>query len=153
VPVAIKGLLHADDALRAVASGARCVWVSSHGGRQLDDAIAPLDVLPRIADALAGSAEIVIDGGVRSGADVVKAMALGAHTVAIGRAAMWGLAAGGARGVARVFELLIEQLENALTLMGIEGVHTLGRDHVEVREPSGRDAPVPRLASVSDGRP
>jgi 4-hydroxymandelate oxidase len=130
VPFGIKGVLHPDDAARAVDAGVQTVWVSSHGGRQLDDAIAPLDALPRIADAVGGAAEIVIDGSPVSGADVAKALALGADVVAIGRAAMWGLAAAGAAGVARVLELLVAQLENVLLLMGLEDPHALTRADV-----------------------
>lgn len=127
VPFGVKGVLHPDDAIRAVEAGVHTVWVSSHGGRQLDDAIAPLDALPRIADAVAGAAEIVIDGSLLSGADAAKALALGADAVAVGRAAMWGLAAAGAEGVARVFELLTAQLENVLLLMGLDDPRRLTR--------------------------
>jgi L-lactate dehydrogenase (cytochrome) len=99
--LAIKGICTAEDALRTVSVGADAVWVSNHGGRQLDTAPATIDTLPAIAGAVDGKAEIILDGGVRRGSDVVKALALGANAVALGRAYLYGLAAGGEGGGGR----------------------------------------------------
>lgn len=125
---AIKGLATADDARRAIAAGADAVWVSNHGGRQLDTAPASIDTLPAIADAVAGDAEIIFDGGVRRGTDIVKALALGATAVALGRAYLWGLAAGGERGVARALALLEQELKRSMALLGRPRVSALTRD-------------------------
>ncbi|HRO04803.1 MAG TPA: alpha-hydroxy acid oxidase, partial [Terricaulis sp.] len=115
--LAIKGVIHADDARRAAAIGADAVWVSNHGGRQLDTAPATIDALPAIADALSGDrAEIIFDGGVRRGSDILKALALGANAVAIGRAYLWGLAAGGQAGVARALAILEAELVRTMAL-------------------------------------
>lgn len=118
IPLCLKGILTPEDARLAVEAGVRIVWVSNHGGRQLDQAQATVDVLPEIVEAVAGRAEIVIDGGFCRGTDVIKAVALGARVVAIGRTALWGLAAAGAAGVDRTFQLLREEMESALALCG-----------------------------------
>src|SRR5581483_1679779 len=109
----VKGILSPDDAVLAVEHGARAIVVSNHGGRQLDDSIASLDALPAIVDAVAGRAEVILDGGVRRGIDVLKALALGARAVLIGRPAAWALAAGGQAGVERILELLRVELSVA----------------------------------------
>src|SRR4029450_633618 len=95
LPVLLKGILHPADALRAVDPGIRAILVSNHGGRQLDSAVAALDALPAVVEAVAGRAEVLLDGGVRRGTDVMKALALGARAVLIGRPIYWGLAVGG----------------------------------------------------------
>jgi len=128
LPVVVKGILHADDARLAVAHGASAVFVSNHGGRQLDTAAATLDVLGSVVDAIDGRCEVYMDGGVRRGTDVVKALALGARAVAIGRPAIWGLAAAGGRGVARVLAMLREEIDIAMALCGASRPHELGRD-------------------------
>ena len=125
---AVKGLSTPDDARRAVAIGADVVWVSNHGGRQLGAAPATIDTLPAIAEAVRGEAEIVFDGGVRRGADIVKALALGANAVALGRAYLWGLAAGGEAGVARALALMEEELRRAMALLGRASIGALTRD-------------------------
>lgn len=118
-PVGVKGVMTAADARRAVDAGADLVVVSNHGGRQLDGVPASLDVLEEIVAALAGTGtRILLDSGVRRGSDVVKALALGADACMIGRPWLWGLAAGGADGVARVLEILRGELERALQLVG-----------------------------------
>ena len=127
---AVKGLSTPDDARRAIAIGADVVWVSNHGGRQLGVAPASIDTLPAIAEAVRGDAEIVLDGGVRRGTDVVKALALGANAVALGRAYLWGLAAGGQAGVARALALMEEELRRAMALLGRAKVSALTRDLV-----------------------
>src|SRR5262245_42395801 len=127
---AVKGLSTPDDARRAVAIGADVVWVSNHGGRQLGVAPATIDTLPAIAEAVRGDAEIVFDGGVRRGTDVVKALALGANAVALGRAYLWGLAAGGQAGVTRALSLMEEELRRAMALLGRTSIGALTRELV-----------------------
>lgn len=119
LPVVPKGILHPDDAVRAVEHGARAVIVSNHGGRQLDSAVASLDALPAVAAAVASRAEVLLDGGVRRGTDVLKALALGARAVMLGRSIHWGLAVGGEAGVGRVLELLRAELALDLMLCGL----------------------------------
>lgn len=118
LPVVCKGVLHPDDARLCLAHGARGVFVSNHGGRQLDGSPATMDVLQAVVDAVDGRAEVYLDGGVRRGTDVVKALALGARAVAVGRPVIWSLGAGGQKGVARMLELLREELDNAMALCG-----------------------------------
>jgi 4-hydroxymandelate oxidase len=127
LPVVLKGILHPDDARLAVAHGASGVFVSNHGGRQLDGSPATMDVLQAVVDAVGGRAEVYLDGGVRRGTDVIKAVALGARAVAIGRPAIWGLASGGQRGVARVLDLLREECDIALALCGASSPASLDR--------------------------
>jgi len=123
----VKGVLNPKDAALAVEHGARVIVVSNHGGRQLDDSIATLDALPAIVDAVAGRAEVILDGGVRRGIDVLKALALGARAVLIGRAAAWALAAGGQAGVERMLELLRIELSVAMAIAGVTGVGNVDR--------------------------
>lgn len=118
LPVVVKGILHPDDARLAVAHGAAAVFVSNHGGRQLDGSPATMDVLEGVVDAVAGRAEVYLDGGVRRGTDVIKALAIGARAVAIGRPAVWALASEGQRGVTRMLSLLREESDIALALCG-----------------------------------
>jgi isopentenyl diphosphate isomerase/L-lactate dehydrogenase-like FMN-dependent dehydrogenase len=131
IPLGLKGILTPEDARLAVEAGVQIVWVSNHGGRQLDHAQATIDVLPEIVDAVAGRAEIVIDGGFARGTDVIKAIALGAKVVAIGRTALWGLAVEGAIGVDRTFQLIREEMTSALTLCGQKSVHSLRPDLIQ----------------------
>ena len=110
--------MRADDAVRAVDAGCAAVVVSNHGGRQLDGGPATLDALPAVADAVGTRAEVYVDGGVRWGSDVVKALALGARAVLVGRPILWGLAAAGEAGAWRVLEILREELSRAMALAG-----------------------------------
>jgi 4-hydroxymandelate oxidase len=119
LPVIPKGILHPDDARRAVDHGARAVIVSNHGGRQLDSAVSALDALPDVVEAVTGKAEVLVDGGIRRGTDVLKALALGARAVLIGRPCVWGLAVGGEEGVRSVLELLRTELLRDLMLCGL----------------------------------
>lgn len=130
LPMLIKGIVRADDAVRAAELGVEGIWVSNHGGRQLDGAVASFDALPEIVDAVGERCAIVLDGGVRRGTDVLKALALGADAVAIGRPQFWGLAAAGASGVRRVVELLREELSVALALAGCRSLAEIERDLV-----------------------
>ncbi|MHB8691843.1 MAG: alpha-hydroxy acid oxidase [Solirubrobacteraceae bacterium] len=128
LPVVVKGLLRAEDAERAIAHGARAVVVSNHGGRQLDTTISSADALPAIVDRIADQADVLLDGGIRRGTDVLKALALGARAVMVGRPVLWGLACGGADGVARVFEILLAELDLALALAGAPRAAELDRE-------------------------
>jgi 4-hydroxymandelate oxidase len=118
LPVLIKGVLHAEDARLAVHHGVAGIVVSNHGGRQLDTVPATIDVLPEIAAAVGGAMPVLLDGGIRRGTDVVKALALGADAVGVGRPVVWGLAAGGREGVSQVLELLREDFDQALAQCG-----------------------------------
>jgi 4-hydroxymandelate oxidase len=131
LPVIVKGIVRADDAVRAVEHGAAGIVVSNHGGRQLDASPATIDVLPRIADAVAGRAELFLDGGVRRGTDVVKALALGARCVLVGRPVLWGLAAAGREGVVAALATLRRELDLAFALCGCPDVASVTRDLVE----------------------
>jgi isopentenyl diphosphate isomerase/L-lactate dehydrogenase-like FMN-dependent dehydrogenase len=124
-PMVIKGITDERDAAEAVARGMDAVWVSNHGGRQLDGLPATIDVLPGIVDAVDGKAEVYLDGGIRRGSDVVKALARGARGVMIGRPYVYGLAAGGEAGVAKVIDLLAAQLDTTLALLGCPSVEDL----------------------------
>jgi len=118
VPVLIKGVVRADDAKRALDEGVSGLWVSNHGGRQMDTSIATARALPEVAEVAAGRVPVIVDGGVRRGTDVLKGLALGADLVAIGRPQLWGLAVDGEAGVKRVIELLAEELSLAMALSG-----------------------------------
>jgi isopentenyl diphosphate isomerase/L-lactate dehydrogenase-like FMN-dependent dehydrogenase len=130
VPVLIKGIVRGDDAELAVEHGAAGVVVSNHGGRQLDGVPATIEALPEVADAVGGRCEILVDGGVRRGTDVLIALALGATAVQVGRPALWGLAVGGEAGARRVLELLQGELDLALALLGCRSPAEVGADHV-----------------------
>jgi 4-hydroxymandelate oxidase len=130
LPIALKGVMHPEDARIALRRGVDALIVSNHGGRQLDTVPATIGLLPAIADAVAGTVPLVLDGGVRRGTDVVKALALGARAVAIGRPVLWGLAVAGEEGVRQVLEMLRSELDHALTLCGIGSLGDLGRDLV-----------------------
>jgi 4-hydroxymandelate oxidase len=130
LPVLVKGILRADDALRCVELGAKGILVSNHGGRHLDAAVASADALPEIAQAVGGKAEVFVDGGIRRGTDIVKALALGARAVLIGRPAVWGLALNGADGVRDVFEHLRGELVRTMALCGVAKLGEITRDLV-----------------------
>jgi len=134
LPILVKGIVRPDDALRAAEAGAAGIVVSNHGGRQLDTAPATIDVLPEIVDALAGHAiEVLMDGGVRRGTDVLKALALGAKAVLVGRPVLWGLAAGGEAGAAKVLSFLRNELDLAMALAGAPTIADITRDLVVTR--------------------
>ncbi|MGH2954168.1 MAG: alpha-hydroxy acid oxidase [Solirubrobacterales bacterium] len=130
LPVLIKGIQAAEDAALAVEHGAAGVVVSNHGGRQLDGVGATLDLLPEVIEAVEERCEVLMDGGVRRGTDVVTALALGARAVLAGRAPIWGLAVDGEAGALRVLELLREEIELALTLLGCPSPEAVERGHV-----------------------
>jgi isopentenyl diphosphate isomerase/L-lactate dehydrogenase-like FMN-dependent dehydrogenase len=133
VPVVVKGLVTAEDAALACEHGAAGVVVSNHGGRQLDGSIASLHALPEVVEAVAGRAEVYLDGGVRRGSDVVVALGLGARAVLVGRPVVYGLAYGGDKGVQQVLEILRDETENALALLGCRAPDEVTRAHVALR--------------------
>lgn len=153
-PLVIKGVHTADDARRAVDAGAQAVVVSNHGGRQLDGVAATLQVLPEVVQAVRGQVEILLDGGIRRGSDVVKALCLGARAVLIGRAYAYGLGAGGAAGVARAIDILRADVMRTLKLLGCPSVAALDRSYVKV--PAAWEAPghsaSPAASSQSEAR-
>ena len=131
LPVLVKGVLTGEDAALACEHGAAGIVVSNHGGRQLDGVAATIDALPEVAEAVAGRAAVLLDGGVRRGADVLKALALGAQAVLAGRAPLWGLAARGEAGARHVLELLREEVLLALQLAGCTSPSDVTREHVQ----------------------
>jgi pre-mycofactocin synthase len=131
-PVLVKGVMHPEDARRAVDAGADAISVSNHGGNNLDGTPASIRALPAIADAVGSDAEVLLDGGIRRGSDVVKALALGARAVLVGRAYLWGLAANGEAGVHNVLEILRAGIDETLLGLGRGSVHDLRRDDVIV---------------------
>jgi isopentenyl diphosphate isomerase/L-lactate dehydrogenase-like FMN-dependent dehydrogenase len=135
VPLILKGIATAEDAAQACALGVEGIYVSNHGGRQLDHGRGALDVLPEVVDAVAGRARIIVDGGFCRGSDVVKAIALGADTVGIGRLYCYGLAAAGAAGVARVLALLEIEVKQVLGLLGVTSLAQVGRAHLHPATP------------------
>jgi L-lactate dehydrogenase (cytochrome) len=131
----LKGVMRVDDALRAVEIGATAISVSNHGGNNLDGTPASIRALPAIAEAVGGRIEVLLDGGVRRGSDVVKALALGARAVMIGRAYLWGLAAAGEAGVANVLDILRNGIDSALLGLGRSSLGQLSPD--DIAAPSG----------------
>jgi L-lactate dehydrogenase (cytochrome) len=129
-PFAVKGIMHPDDARRAVDIGATAISVSNHGGNNLDGTPASIRALPAVVDAVGEQIEILLDGGIRRGGDVVKALALGARAVMIGRAYLWGMAAHGEAGVKRVLEILRSGIDEALLGLGRASIHDLVRQDV-----------------------
>lgn len=130
LPIVIKGVTRADDAIAAVDAGVAGIIVSNHGGRQLDGAIATADALPAIADAVGDQVPVLVDGGIRTGVDVVRALALGARAALIGRPFLWGLAAGGSAGVTSVLEHFREEITLAMRLVGASSVADVDRSLV-----------------------
>jgi (S)-2-hydroxy-acid oxidase len=130
LPVIVKGLVRADDARRAVAAGARGLIVSNHGGRQLDYAVASLDALVEVVEAVGRDVPVLMDGGVRRGTDVLKALCLGASGVLIGRPYLYALAVGGADGVRRMLAMLRDEIEVSMSLLGVKTLSELSRDLV-----------------------
>ncbi len=131
-PILAKGIVTGDDAWRAIDSGADALIVSNHGGRQLDSSPAGLPALVEVLEAVRGEAEVLVDGGFRRGADVVKAVALGARAVMVGRAWAYGLAAAGEPGIDRALSILREDLDRTLRLLGCASVAELSPDHVRI---------------------
>ena len=168
LPIVLKGILRGDDAARAVEHGADGVLVSNHGGRELDTSTPTLEALPEVVEAVDGRIEVYIDGGVRRGTDVLKALALGARAVLVGRQIQWALATGGDAGIVRLFELMTGEFTSAMALCGARtsarsrprwcagtSIGPSGATDVESRRahnrPASRAAPAP--ASCQSFRP
>ena len=124
-PFAVKGLSTPEDARRSMDSGASAVWISNHGGRQIDTSVPVIDLLPEIREAVGAHVEIIADGGVRRGSHVLKLIARGADSVALGRAYLYGLAAGGEAGVARALDILSADVKRGLALLGVNRISDL----------------------------
>ena len=130
LPFMLKGIATVEDALIAVEHGVDVIWVSNHGGRQLDHGLGSLDVLQEIVEAVDGRAEVIMDGGVLRGSDVLKAVALGAKAVAIGKLQAWGLSADGSAGVVRMLEIMQDEMTSAMGLLGVTSMDQLGPEYV-----------------------
>jgi isopentenyl diphosphate isomerase/L-lactate dehydrogenase-like FMN-dependent dehydrogenase len=130
IPLILKGIATAEDAKIAIEHGVDCVYVSNHGGRQLDQGVGSIDVLPEVVEAVGGRAAVVVDGGISRGTDVVKALILGADAVACGRLYVYGLAAAGAEGVVRLFEILEDEIRICLSLLGVTGWGELDQTYI-----------------------
>ncbi|HET9663169.1 MAG TPA: alpha-hydroxy acid oxidase, partial [Burkholderiales bacterium] len=149
-PLMVKGILRADDALRAADCGADGVIVSNHGGRAVDSTMAPIALLPRIVDAVGKRITVIVDSGFRRGADVIKGLALGAKAVLIGRATLYGTAVAGQAGAMRAIEIYRDEIDRLLALIGCTGIPELGHDFLvlppefDAARQSGADLPRPR---------
>ncbi|MDF1605128.1 alpha-hydroxy acid oxidase [Nocardioides sp. YIM 152315] len=132
-PVVVKGILSVADALAAVRAGADALVLSNHGGRQLDRAPVPLELLPEVVDAVGDRTEVYVDSGVRSGGDIAAVVGLGGRGVMIGRAYLYGLIVGGQRGVSATLDLLVDELRRAMCLLGTPDVASIGPEHVRLR--------------------
>jgi len=133
LPILLKGILTAEDALLAIEHGMDGIIVSNHGGRQLDSALATIEALPEIVDVVAGRCEVYFDGGIRRGTDILKALALGARAVLVGRPVLWGLAANGAEGAYHVLEILRKELELAMALSGRPNLSSIDQTLVKMK--------------------
>jgi len=134
-PLMVKGVATAEDAELCVQHGVNVVWVSNHGGRQLDHGLGSMDTLPEIMNAVAGRADVIIDGGIQRGSDVLKAVALGAKAVCIGKLQGWGLAADGQAGLERVLEIMENEIISAMGLLGVTCIDQLNEKYVCRAEP------------------
>lgn len=148
-PFVIKGMSTAEDARRAVSIGATAAMLSNHGGRQLDGCVAPIDTLAPIRDAIGDKLELIVDGGIRRGTHVLKALAMGANACSIGRSYLYGLAAGGEAGVDRALTLLRDEISRGLGLLGCRSVSELGPQHVQrLSSPWMLDLPRPQRVAA-----
>src|SRR4051795_9796076 len=130
IPLILKGIATAEDAKIAVDHGVHCVYVSNHGGRQLDQGVGSIEVLPEVVEAVGGRARVIVDGSIARGTDVVKAIILGADAVAVGRLYVYGLAAAGAPGVVRLFEILEDEIRICLSLLGVNNYAELDKSYI-----------------------
>jgi isopentenyl diphosphate isomerase/L-lactate dehydrogenase-like FMN-dependent dehydrogenase len=148
----LKGILRPADAVLAVEHGVDAIWVSNHGGRQLDQSVGTMDMLPRIVEAVAGRSEIIFDGGIIRGTDVLKALALGANAVAIGKLQGWGMAADGVAGLVRTLELLEEETTMAMALLGVRNMTELEASFVEPSDPVYSPHEMSMWVDLAEGR-
>src|SRR5215467_1870488 len=144
IPLVLKGISTAEDTKIAVEHGVDCVYVSNHGGRQLDQGIGSIDVLPEVVEAVGGKARIIVDGGISRGTDVVKALTLGADAVACGRLYVYGLAAAGTEGMVRLFEILEDEIRICLSLLGVTSYRELDKSYIR----PARQVVTPHVHSV-----
>ena len=152
LPFMLKGIATASDAALAVEHSVDVIWVSNHGGRQLDHGRGTMEMLPEIVDAVGGRAEIVVDGGVQRGSDVLKAVAMGAKTVAIGKMQGWGLAANGTQGLVRVLEILEDEIRVAMGLMGVTSIEQLSPSYVCKAEATTQPHEMSAWVNMPEGR-
>lgn len=152
LPFILKGIGTAEDAEIAMEHDVDVVWVSNHGGRQLDHSLGTMDVLPEIVDAVAGRAEIILDGGVQRGTDILKAIALGADAVAIGKLQCWGLAAAGTEGLVRTLEILEDEVISALGLAGVTSFDQLSPAYISEAEPVTQPHEMSSWVNMPGGR-
>jgi (S)-mandelate dehydrogenase len=138
----VKGILHPQDAVNAADCGADGVIVSNHGGRMLDSSPAPIEVLPHVVDAAGKRLTVLVDSGFRRGADVVKALALGAKAVLIGRATLYGTAVGGEAGAARAITILREEIDRVMALIGARSIAELSPDFLRLRGAAAPSQPI-----------
>jgi isopentenyl diphosphate isomerase/L-lactate dehydrogenase-like FMN-dependent dehydrogenase len=134
-PLMVKGVATVEDALLCVEHGIDVIWVSNHGGRQLDHGLGSMDVMPEIIQAVQGKADVIVDGGIQRGTDIIKALALGAKCVAIGRLQAWGLGAAGQEGCQKVLEILEHEMISAMGLLGVTSIEQLHERYVCRAEP------------------
>jgi (S)-2-hydroxy-acid oxidase len=135
--IILKGIMAGEDAAFAVEHGADAIVVSNHGGRQLDDASSTIEALPEVVAAVRGAIPVLFDGGIRTGSDVFKALALGADFVLVGRPALWGLAYNGRQGVEEVMQILERELSRTMALAGVTSLKDLSRSNLAVAKPGG----------------
>jgi isopentenyl diphosphate isomerase/L-lactate dehydrogenase-like FMN-dependent dehydrogenase len=152
LPFMLKGVQTAEDAELAVEHGVDVIWVSNHGGRQIDHALGTMDSLPEIVQAVAGRARIVVDGGIQRGSDVVKALAMGADAVAIGKLQAWGAAAAGCEGIVRVLEILEDEMICSMALIGVTRVSQLSRDYLTKASTVTSPHEMSGWANIAEGR-
>lgn len=152
LPFILKGVATAEDAAMAVQHGVSAIYISNHGGRQLDHGRGTIDMLPEIVAAVAGKAEIVLDGGIVRGSDVLKALALGAKAVAIGKLQGWGLGAAGRDGLVRVLELLESEIITSMGLLGVSRVDQLKPEHLFKVQPIGATHEMSAFPHMPGGR-
>ena len=152
LPFMLKGIATGEDAALALEHGVDVIWVSNHGGRQLDHGLGTIDMLPEIVDVVGDNAEIIVDGGVQRGSDVVKAVALGAKAVAIGKLQGWGLGANGTEGLVRVLEILEEEMRIAMGLMGVTSIDQLKPSFVTKAEPTNQPHEMSSWTNMPGGR-
>lgn len=152
LPFILKGVQTAEDATIAVQHGVDVIWVSNHGGRQIDHGLGSMDTLPEIVQAVDRQAQIIVDGGVQRGSDILKAVALGADVVALGRLQGWGLAAGGKEGLVRMLEILEDELISAMGLIGVTSISQVTPQYVCKAEPVTLPHEMSAWVNMSVGR-
>ena len=152
LPFMLKGVATAEDAAMAVEHGIDVVWVSNHGGRQLDHGLGTMDILPEVIQAVDGKADVILDGGIQRGSDVLKAIAMGARATAIGKLQCWGLAAAGTAGLVRALEILEDEIISAMGLLGVTSVEQLSPAYVCKAQPVTMPHEMSAWVNMPEGR-